>query len=235
MRLSRAIARRVACAALLLLTAIAAVQTVARSFDGALPLPGTAAPRTFPPAWEAFSEAWPIIAAYRARIAIFEQAGLQTQQVVFDYDFRKPMSATMHVVEGPNSGVTLEWGGGTTVIAHRGSGLLALFKRTFSLHDPQATTIRGSSIDQLSFGSILDHGFETAGAVAQTDGPTIDGLATDEVRLIPANPAANSGLTLEIIDLSRATHFPVHLSGYEGVLLVRTIDFSNVVIEGAAK
>ena len=30
-----------------------------------------------------------------------------------------------------------------------------MFKRTLSLHDPLVTTLRGSSIDQLSFGAIL--------------------------------------------------------------------------------
>jgi hypothetical protein len=67
----------------------------------------------------------------------------------------------MHVLSGPNAGVAVVWGGGTTVIAHRGSGLAAMFKKTFALHDPQATTIRGSSIDQLSFGAILLHGAES--------------------------------------------------------------------------
>jgi hypothetical protein len=39
----------------------------------------------------------------------------------------------------------------------------------------------------------------------------------------------DTGLTLEVVDLSKVTHLPVRLSGYEGSTLVRTIDFSNVV------
>lgn len=188
------------------------------------------AQRALPAAWVAFALAWTAIPGYSARITMFEQEGTTTQNTAFDYTFRKPSSATMHVVEGANSGVTLVWNGGTTVVAHRGSGLLGLFKKTFSLHDPQATSIRGSSIDELSFGAILTHGADTAGVVAEGNGPTIDGAATDQVTLVPTNSVIDTGLTLEVVDLSKSTHLPMRLLGYQGSTLVRSIDFSNVVL-----
>jgi hypothetical protein len=92
------------------------------------------------------------------------------------------------------------------------------------------TTIRGSSLDQLSFGAILAHGADTAGVVAEGNGPTIDRVATDEVTLVPTNAVIDTGFTLEVVDLSKVTHLPVRLSGYEGATLVRTIDFSNVIL-----
>ncbi len=183
-----------------------------------------------PSAWVASTIAWTGITGYSARVTIFEQNGTATQHLVFDYDFRKPSNATMHVVAGPNSGVTLVWSGGTTVVAHRGSGLMALFKKKFSLHDAQTTTLRGSSIDQLSFGAILSHAADTAGTLRQTNGPTIAGVATDEVSLVPTNSVIDTGLTREVVDLSKVTHFPVRLLGYVGPVLVRTIDFSNAVL-----
>jgi hypothetical protein len=182
-----------------------------------------------PPAWVAFALAWVGISGYSARVTASEQLGTQTQQEVFDYTFVKPSSATMHVITGPNAGVTVVWSGGTTVVAHRGSGLSAMFKKTSPLHDPQVTTIRGSSLDQLSFGAILTHGADTAGVVSAGNGPVIDGVPTDEVSLVPTNAVIDTGLTLEVVDLSKVTHLPVRLSGYEGSTLVRTIDFSNVV------
>jgi hypothetical protein len=51
-----------------------------------------------------------------------------------------------------------------------------------------------------------------------------------EVTLISTNAVIDTGLTLEAIDLSKVTHLPVRLLGYEGQLLVRTIVFSNVVL-----
>jgi hypothetical protein len=181
-----------------------------------------------PPAWVAFALAWVGISGYSARVTIFEEQGTQTQQEALDYTFLKPSSATMHILTGKNAGVTVAWSGGTTVVAHRGSGLAAVFKKTFPLHDPQVTTIRGSSLDQLSFGAILIHGADTAGVVAEGNGPTIDGVATDEVTLVPTNAIGDTGFTLEVVDLSRVTHLPVRLSAYAGTALVRTIDFSNV-------
>ena len=184
-----------------------------------------------PPAWVAFALAWVGITGYSARVSVSEQLGAQSQQEVIDYTFRKPSSATMHVISGPNAGVTVVWSGGTTVVAHRGSGLSAVFKKTFPLHDPQVTTIRGSSLDQLSFGAILTHGADTAGVVSEGNGPIIDGVPTDEVSLVPTNSVIDTGLTLEVVDLSMVNHFPLRLSGYEGAALVRTIDFSNVILQ----
>ena len=67
----------------------------------------------------AFARAWAGLTEYSARITIFDQEGTQTQNVVLDYTFRKPSNVTVHVVAGPNAGVTLTWDGGATVVARR--------------------------------------------------------------------------------------------------------------------
>jgi hypothetical protein len=136
----------------------------------------------------------------------------------------------VRVIKGPNAGVTLKWGGGPTVQATRGGGLFAaLFKRTISLHDPLVTTIRGSSIDELSYGAILAHAEQTAGTLSESPGDQIDDAATDSLTLIPRDPAADTGFTREVIDISTATQLPIRILAYEGTTLVRKIDFSNVV------
>ncbi|MGB8205347.1 MAG: hypothetical protein WCE83_11770 [Candidatus Baltobacteraceae bacterium] len=182
------------------------------------------------PAWVAFERAWANISSYSATVTTFEQEGTQVQNWVFDYTFHKPSSATAHYNMGPNAGVTAVWNGGDTVVAHRG-GFLALFKRSFSLHDPIVTTIRGSSIDQLSFGAILEHGNGTAGTVSESAGPTILSVPTVAVTLVPSSPAADAGLTQEVIDISTLTNLPIRVLGYDGATLVRQIDFSNIRIE----
>ncbi len=151
--------------------------------------------------------------------------------MVLDYTFRKPSKATVLIVKGPNAGVTLEWNGGTTLVAHRGSGFMALFARTLSLHDPLAMTIRGSSIDQLSFGAILGQAEQTAGTVSQRPGDVIKGVATDAVRLVSTAASSKTGLTLQVVEISRTTHFPVRMLGYAGATLVRRIDFSQVKLQ----
>jgi hypothetical protein len=178
----------------------------------------------------AFARAWAAVTAYNATVTVFEQKDTQVQNVVFNYAFRKPASVTVHVVAGPNAGMTLAWDGGTTVVARRGSGLFTLFKRTLLLHDPVATTIRGSSIDQLSFGAILAHAQAEAGTLSEVPGDVIDGVVTDAVRLSSTAPAANAGLTSEVVELSTITHLPIRVLGFDGQILVRKIDISNVTL-----
>jgi hypothetical protein len=179
----------------------------------------------------AFARAWAGVTGYSATVTIFDQKGTQTQNVVFDYTFRKPSNVTVHVLAGQNAGVTLTWNGGPTVVARRSSGLAAMFKRTLSLHDPLVTTLRGSSIDQLSFGAILAHGQQEAGSLSEAPGEVIDGVAVNALTLIPAAPAADAGLTREVVELSAVTHLPMRVLGYEGSTLVRKVDFSNIKLQ----
>jgi hypothetical protein len=181
-----------------------------------------------PPAWIAFEHAWANVTAYSTSVTTFEQNGSQVQNWVFDYTFRKPANATVHYNKGPNAGVTAVWSGGSTVVVHRGSGLLALFKKTFSLHDPIVTTIRGSSVDQLSFGAILTHAQDTPGTISQGPGPTILGVPTDAVALIPTSSVTDTGLTHEIVDISTMTSLPIRVLGYDGETLVRQVDFADI-------
>lgn len=214
----------------LLFRALVVASTATLSL-GATPTPAPLATRfDAPPAWSAFQNAWAAVAEYTTTITVFERKGTEIQNVAFDYTFRKPSSVTVHVVKGPNAGVTLEWSGGDTIVAHRGSGFVAMFKKTLSLHDPAATTIRGSSIDQLSFAAILAHGQNLLGSTSQEAGPEIDGIPTESVKIVPTSALGNTGLTLEIVDISSTTNMPMRVLGYDGAALVRQIDFSNVKI-----
>jgi outer membrane lipoprotein-sorting protein len=185
----------------------------------------------WPAAWLAFERAWAAVASYTATVTVFDEQGAQVQNLVLNYTFRKPSSATVHVVKGPNAGGTLVWNGGNTVVAHRGSGLRALLTKTYSLHDPVVTTLRGSSIDQLSFAAIISHAQDTAGTVSEATGPLIDGVSTEAVSLVPASSAADAGLTLEVIDISSATDLPIRVLGYDGPALVRQVQFANVRLQ----
>jgi hypothetical protein len=151
---------------------------------------------------------------YAATVTVFEQRDNRVQNVVFNYNFRKPSSVTVHVVAGTNAGVTLVWDGGTSVVVHRGSGFIAMFKKTLPLHDSQVTTIRGSSIDELSFGKILTHARQTPGTLSVRPGVVIGGVATEAVTLMPAKPATDAALTREVIEISTKTHLPKRVLGY---------------------
>ena len=183
-----------------------------------------------PPAWAAFIDVWENVTSYSATVIVFEREGTEVQSSVLDYTFRKPSSATVHFTAGPNAGVTVVWNGGNTVAVHRGTGLIGLFKKTFSLHDPRVTTIRQSSIDQLSFAAILAHAQSTPGIVSQDVGPSILDIPTEAITLVPTSSLPDTGITREVVDISVPTGLPLRILGYEGDTLVRQIDFSNIIL-----
>lgn len=190
-----------------------------------------AAAQTTPAAWTAFVQTWADVVAYTATVTVFERQNAAVQNAVLDYSFSKPATASVHFIAGKNAGVTVDWSGGATVVARKGNGLLALFKKTLPLHDPQATSIRGSSIDELSFSSFIAHSLATPGAVSQEPGPTILDVETIAVTLVPVTSAGDSGLTREVIVLSVPTNLPLRVLGYEQDTLVRRIDFTNVKLQ----
>jgi outer membrane lipoprotein-sorting protein len=200
---------------------------------GALSAP---APAPAVPAWVAFEQTWSTVSAYSATVAVFEREGTQVQSSVLDYTFRKPSTATVHFVAGANIGVTVDWDGGAMVVAHRGAGLTALFHETFPLHDPRVTTIRGSSIDELSFAAFLAHAQGTPGILSQEPGPPILDISTEAITLVPTTAATNSGVTREVVDLSVPTNLPLRVLEYDHDTLVVQIDFSNIrIVESALR
>ena len=207
-----------------------AIVTVALICNLAMAIP-VQAQNAEPPAWAKFKDVWKDVTSYSATVVVFEREGTAVRSSILDYTFRKPSSTTVHFSAGPNAGVTVVWNGGNTVVAHRGTGTAALFKRTFSLHDPRVTTIRGSSIDQLSFAAILAHAQGTPGIVSQDAGPAILDISTEAVTLVPTSSLADTGLTREVVDISVPTGLPLRVLGYEGNTLVRQIDFSNIILQ----
>jgi outer membrane lipoprotein-sorting protein len=185
------------------------------------------APAKVPAAIVAFNHAWNLLKTYSTNIVVFERQGTQTQNMTLDYSFNKPANIDVRVLAGANKGARLEWRGGDTVLVRRGSGLLSILKKTVSLHDSMVTTIRGSTVNQLSFGAILAHSRQP-GVLTESRGDVINGIATEKVTLIPTHPLADGRLTREVIEISSATHFPTRILGYEGPMLVRTIDFTDI-------
>ena len=58
------------------------------------------------------------------------------------------------------------------------------------------------------------------GKLTQTDGGKINGIATDRLDLKVTDPAANGGVTGQIIYLSKDTHWPIRQIMYDGTQIV---------------
>ena len=204
-----------ACATLLLLLGLNCGRATAQQ-------PASAVEREL----DAFAHALSGVAKYSATVTIFDQKGAQTQNCVFDYTFSKPSNVKVHVISGTNAGVTLDWSGGPTIVARRGSGLISMFSKTLSLHDPLVTTLQGASIDQLSFGAILSHAQQQIDRLSLIPGGAVDGVPANALTL--TGSAADSGLTREVVEISSVTHLPIRVLGYDGSTLVSSIGFSNI-------
>ena len=101
-----------ACAALLMLGTIPSpAGAQSPGMPAATPLPAPSGPAA---QIDAFARAWAGVTAYSAVVTVFEQRDTQVQNVVFNYSFRKPASATVHIAAGPNAGATLTCDGGLT-------------------------------------------------------------------------------------------------------------------------
>lgn len=185
-------------------------------------------------AMQEFARVLASVSQYTATVTLFERKGVRTQRAVYDYTFRRPAAVTLHAVSGARAGYTLVWDGGDTVVAHRGSGLLSMVKKTLSLHDPITTTIRGSSIDELSFNAILAHARGTSGRLMSRPGGAVRGEATEAVTLVPKHATTDGGFTREILQISTTSHLPMRVLGYEGSTLVRQIDFSHITLGSSA-
>ena len=176
-------------------------------------------------ALDQFASAWSSLKGYNATIQLYEIKGGSTEHAVFAYAFTKPKTVTMNVKQGPNSGATVTWNGGTTVNASKSGAFGIRMGKNVSLDDPLVTSLRGYSVADLCFGGILMHAQQTAGTLS-AGSTKLDGNAVDAVTLNVANPAQDNGMTREVLYLSPATHLPVRIDGFAGGQLVRTYSFS---------
>ena len=106
--------------------------------------------------------------------------------------------------------------------------MLSHFHLKVDLHDHRAVSLRGYTIPDGLLNNEFDKYKEIKGELTQRSGPEIDGQATDEVELKPADPAAVAGVTRMVIYLSKSTHLPVKQQRYEGDKVVAEETFYDV-------
>jgi outer membrane lipoprotein-sorting protein len=176
----------------------------------------------------AFGTAVDALRDYTVTITVHEMSEGWTQDRVVQYWYKKPTTAKVNVLRGSSRGSVAVWNGGDTVRGRQG-GLLRMIALTVGLHDSRATSLRGDTIDSAYFGAELKHFKTTKGEIAQTEGGTLNGIV-DIVTLRVADPAANRGVTKEVLYLSHETHLPVQRERFEGDASVKTEIFSDLQI-----
>lgn len=180
-----------------------------------------AVPAKAPAPLAAFAKTWDAMNGYKTAIHCFSAKDGKTENSQFNYTFTKPSSISMSIVSGPRAGNTVTWSGGDTVTAGKG-----MFTKKFALTDSAVTSLRGGTVVDLSFGSILKHaeklkGEKSAAAIK------IDGEDANVVTINVAQPSTDGGLTREILYLSGSTDLPLRVDGYVESQLVSSCTFSN--------
>ncbi len=189
---------------------------------------GAAAPASADdPALAKFADAWSKVDSYTVVIKVHEVQGTDVQDRTYNYAYLKPHYAKTDIVAGPGKGGGAVWTGGDTVKGHQG-GFLSGIKLTIPLTDGRAVSLRGDTMDTAVFGYILNNFEKTKGDLTDAAGPTIDGVATDQVTLKVADPTTDKGITRDVLDLSSTTSLPVRRLRYVNDQLVKQEDFSNL-------
>src|SRR5581483_12113863 len=99
------------------------------------------------------------------------------------------------------------WVGGDQVSGHQG-GFLSGIHLKVGLHDSRAVSLRGFTIPDGMLQSLVHRYATTPGTLSQAPGGKIGGVPTDRLDLKVADPAANDGISEQILYLSQETHWP---------------------------
>lgn len=174
-----------------------------------------------------FSSAWAKVDTYSCTITAHEVSGTHVQDRVYDMWFQKqPIMTRMNIVSGDGSGSAVVWDGSDRVYGHKG-GFLSMFKKHLDLHDPQATSIRGTTVADASFGALLAH-------IQSLKGATIDAgpdAGKTDVTIGVADPSTDQGVTKELLVLG-ADGLVIEYDQWEGDTQVKHVIYSGVVLNG---
>lgn len=171
------------------------------------------------PAIAAFEAAFANVNDYTCVEHVHEVKGSATQNRVYAVWFMKPHFAKTLIQSGDGKGSGGVWAGGDQVSGHQG-GILSGFHLKVDLHDPRAVSLRGITISEGLLQNVVHKYATTSGTLSQLPGGKIGGVPTDRLDLKVANPAANDGVSEQIMYFSQETHWPVRQILYAGDQIV---------------
>jgi outer membrane lipoprotein-sorting protein len=167
----------------------------------------------------AFDQAFAAINDYTCILTVHEAQGNATQDRVYQYWFMKPHYAKTLIVDGDGQGAGGVWIGTNQVSGHQG-GILSGIHLKVDIHDRRAVSLRGVTIPEGLLQNRVDNYATIPGKLTQTEGGKIGGVLTDRLDLKVADPAANDGVTEQILYLSKETHWPIRQVMYSGSQIV---------------
>ncbi len=171
-----------------------------------------------------FEAAWAKVNTYACTIVGHEVSGSHVQDRTYTIKFRKPYDTRMDITAGDGRGGAAVWHGGDTVRGHQG-GFISFIRLNLSIHDPKATSLRGTTIAEANFGALLEH-------LKALKGSTIDATTEDgqtKINIAVADPANDQNVTRELMVLG-ANGLPVEFDQWEGDTQVKRVTYSDVAL-----
>ena len=105
---------------------------------------------------EKMKATWNSIHTYEARVTVHEAKGTISQDRVYWVRFERPTQTRVDIVDGDGRGSAALWNGGDRVRGHQG-GMLSFIKLNVDMRSKFATDLRGCTIDEANFGSLVAH------------------------------------------------------------------------------
>jgi outer membrane lipoprotein-sorting protein len=169
-----------------------------------------------------YAAAWAKVNTYTCTITAHEVQDTRAQDRVYAMYFRKPSDARMDITGGDGKGSAAVWHGGDTVRGHQG-GFFSFVKLNLNIHDPKATSIRGTTIADADFGALLVHVKTLAGATIDAKP---DGASTD-VSVAVADPSSDQNVTKELMVLGPGG-LPIEYDQWQADTQVKHITYTDV-------
>ncbi len=179
------------------------------------------------PAIVAFDAVFATTNDYTCILHVHEAKGDQTQERVYQYQFMKPHFAKTLILDGDGKGSGGVWAGGDQVSGHQG-GILSGIHLKVDIHDHRAVSLRGVTIPDGLLQHIVANYATIPGKLEQQDGGKIGGVLTDRLDLKVADPAADGGVTEQILYLSKETRWPIRQILYDGQQIVLDENVSDL-------
>jgi hypothetical protein len=196
------------------------------------------APGQVEPALDRLQASWNALHGYSVMIDAHEVLGSKVDDHQLHYSFVKPNHAELDVVGGTQTGATIVWNGGDRLTFYRRG--LSFFKMHAGLHDKAMTSLRGNTLMMGNLGDVLTCFTAHRDLLTEADGPDVDGAKTSEIRMndrgisCADDPTDDRNVTLDVIDISKASGLVVERRRYEGTALVERWDLSGYKLDPAA-
>ena len=185
---------------------------------------------TFESVVQAFRAKYESIIDYQCRMVENCRKGSRYEERTMNIYFKKPRFIRMDILKGNiflDAGTIGVYKNDGKVTGRKG-GFLSLFAMTVDKHDPQATSVRGLAFDEIDMQAVLE---KMEFHIAESSACTVtEGDGTYELDCEGRDPAANRGVTRDVVVLDAASLLPLSTDSFEGSQLVQHAVWSSYIV-----